>query len=133
MSEAKLKEIYYNPKEGFLSLNKLWKKVKEKDIPVSYNDVKKFLEQQKAYALTKQVKRPKHFSNIYASHPLQCVQMDIMVYDRYQYHSYKYVLGVIDVYSRYVVCRALTNMKMNTIMEKLKSIFEDRRSRLCLG
>ena len=48
-----------------------------------------------------------------------------MVYDRFQYHSYKYVIGVIDVYSRYDVCRPLTNMIMTTIMYKLKDIFEE--------
>ena len=48
-----------------------------------------------------------------------------MVYDRFAFHSYKYVLGVIDVYSRYVVCRPLTNMRMETIMSKLKEIFEE--------
>ena len=125
MSEEKLKAIYYNPKSGFLSLKKLWERVKEENIPASYNDVRKFLEQQKPYELHKQVTRPKEFSNIYADHPLQCVQIDIMIYDRFAYHNYKYVLGVIDVYSRYAVCKALTNMRMGTIMEKLKEIFKD--------
>ena len=120
MSEEKLKAIYYNPKSGFLSLEKLWKRVKEETIPASYNDVRKFLEQQKPYELHKQVTRPKDFSNIYADHPLQCVQIDIMIYDRFAYHNYKYLLGVIDAYSRYAVCKALTNMRMGTIMEKLK-------------
>ena len=59
MSEEKLKAIYYNPKIGFLSLKKLWERVKEENIPVSYNDVRKFLEQQKPYELHKQVKKPK--------------------------------------------------------------------------
>ena len=48
-----------------------------------------------------------------------------MVYDRFQLHQYKYVLGVIDVYSRYVSCRPLTNMRMETIMEKLQDIFDN--------
>ena len=48
-----------------------------------------------------------------------------MIYDRFAYHNYKYVLGVIDVYSRYAVCRALTNMRMETIMTKLKDIFDN--------
>ena len=55
----KLKSLYYNPKTGFLSLTKLWERVKEEGIPLSYNDVKRFLEQQKPYELTKQVVKPK--------------------------------------------------------------------------
>ena len=60
MSE-RLKELYYNTKTGFLSSNKLWQKAKEEGIPVSLNDVKRFLEQQKPYELTKQVKKPQNF------------------------------------------------------------------------
>jgi hypothetical protein len=108
--KEKLKSLYYDPKKGFLSLSKLWARVKEEDIQVSYNDVKKFLEQH-PYELTKQVKKPSEFSNVYADHVLQCVQIDIMIYDRFAYHNYKYVLGVIDVYSRYISCRAMTNMR----------------------
>lgn len=99
MSEEKLKKLYYNPKEGFLSMTKLWRKVKEQNIPVSQNENRRF-------------------------HSLQSVQLDIMIYDRFQYHNYKYVIGVIDVYSRYVACRPLTNMRMETIMEKLKEMFD---------
>jgi hypothetical protein len=59
MSEEKLRELYYNPKSGFLSLNKRGQRAKEEHIPVSYNDVKNFLEQQKPDELHKQVVRPK--------------------------------------------------------------------------
>jgi hypothetical protein len=41
------------------------------------------------------------------------------------YRNYKYVLGVIDVYTRYAARRPLTNIRMGTIMEKLKEIFDD--------
>ena len=86
---------------------------------------KKGLEQQKPYELTKQIKRPTEFSNVYADHLLQSVQLDIMVYDRFEFHHYKYVLGVIDVYSRYVTCRAMTNRRLDTIMENLKDMFDN--------
>jgi len=48
-----------------------------------------------------------------------------MIYDRYEFHHYKYVIGVIDVYSRKVACRAMTNMRMETIMDDLKDIFDN--------
>ena len=57
--ENRLKELYYNPKSGFLSFNKLWARVKQEGIPLSQGDVKRFLERQKPYELTKQVKKPK--------------------------------------------------------------------------
>ena len=99
--------------------------MKEENIGASYNDVRRFLEQQKPYEVYKQVQKPIEFSNVYAEYPLQSDQLDIMIYDRFAYHNYKYVLGAIDVYSRYAVCRPLTNMRMGTMMEKLKEIFKE--------
>ena len=125
MVEQRLKELYYNPKTGFLSLSKLFARLKEEGIPASYNDVKKFLEQQKPYELHKRVVKPKEFSNVYADHPLQCTHLDIMIYARNEIHNYKYIIGVIDIYSRHVSCRPLTNMRMKTIMDNLKDIFEN--------
>jgi len=65
MNEEKLKALYYNPKTGFLSFNKLWTRVKQEGIPVSQGDVKIFLEQQKPYELRKQVKKTQRI--------LQCI------------------------------------------------------------
>ena len=48
-----------------------------------------------------------------------------MVNDRFEFHHYKYVLGVIDIYSRLVACRAMTNLRMDTIMSDLKDMFEN--------
>ena len=121
----KLKVLYYDTKTGFRSLTKLWERVKEQGIPVSYNDVKRFLEQQKPSELHKQVVRPKEFSNVYADHPLQCTHLDIMIYARNEIHNYKYIIGVIDIYSRCVACRAMTNLRMKAIMDDLKDMFEN--------
>ena len=59
VEEEKAKQLYFNPKSGFLSLNKLWKKIKAANINLSYQDLKKIIEQQEVYQITKQVKRPK--------------------------------------------------------------------------
>ena len=48
-----------------------------------------------------------------------------MIYDRYAIHQYKYIIGAIDVYSRFAVARPLTNMRMSTLMENLKDMFEE--------
>jgi hypothetical protein len=61
VSEEKLKALYCDTKKGFLSLSKIWQRVKEENIPLSYNDVRIFLKQQKLHALTKQVNKPKNY------------------------------------------------------------------------
>ena len=45
-----------------------------------------------------------------------------MIYDRYEYNSYKYILVVVDIHSRYADARALTNRKNTNIMSNLKDI-----------
>jgi len=47
-----------------------------------------------------------------------------MVYDRYEINQYKYVLVVIDVYSRYVTAVALTNMREETLLDSIHGIFQ---------
>jgi len=47
-----------------------------------------------------------------------------MIYDRYAYKKYQYMLVVIDVYSRYLDIRALTTRRFPVIMEKLNDICE---------
>ena len=104
-----LKALWYSLKTGFTSLSKFWVTVKKSIPDVSYLDVKTFLARQEAQQITKQVQRPKEFSNIISNQFFFSTQMDVCVYDRYKIDNYKYILGVIDVFSRYAVCRALTN------------------------
>ena len=56
---------------------------------------------------------------------MKCTHLDIMIYERFKIHNYKYIIGVIDIYSRRVACRAMTNLRMETIMKDLKDIFEN--------
>jgi hypothetical protein len=73
----------------------------------------------------KPIRRTKKFNSIYANYPRQCYQMDIIVYDRYIYHNYKYILVVIDIYSRYATARAMTNRRMETIIENFEDIIKE--------
>jgi hypothetical protein len=59
MIKKEVEEKYYTPSKGFQSLGKLWKRVQELGLKISYNDLKKILEQQETYQLNKQVRKPK--------------------------------------------------------------------------
>jgi ABC-type phosphate transport system permease subunit len=48
-----------------------------------------------------------------------------MIYDRFQIHNYKYVIGMKYVYSIYATAIALTNMRIPTIMNSSKEMSED--------
>jgi hypothetical protein len=121
----KLKELYYNPKEGFISFEKLYSKVKEHKLNLTYTDVKDFYKSQAVNQVMKPIRKSKQFNSIFALYPHNIYQMDIIIYDRYMYHGYKYILVIIDIYSRYAQARAMTNRRMETIIENFDEIIND--------
>ena len=90
-------------------------------------EVQKFYQNQEIIQKTKRkpLKVDRVYNTIVASGYGADYQIDIIVYDRFEYHRYKYILCVIDVHSRYACCRAMTNRKNETILEELKSIFDE--------
>jgi ribosomal protein L30E len=121
---SNLSDLYYNPTIGLISIDKFYKRLKDLGHNFKRREVEDFVKNQFAYQVNKQVKKPKEFNTIYAPFNRYGYQMDIMVYDRYEYQGYKYILCVIDVHSRYAQCKALTNMNMTTIMNKFKEIVD---------
>lgn len=83
--EEVIKRYYYDPQLGFQSASKLFKKIKEDGHEVTYKDVRNFINRQEVHQLTKRTQEPKQFNTITASYPLENVQMDIMVYDRFAF------------------------------------------------
>lgn len=120
----KLADIYYNPKTGFLSANKMFKKLTKLGINLKLQDVHDFLQNQHTFQVNKQVKKPKHFEPIIAPSYGNNYQIDLMIYDRYTFHNYKYILCCVDVYSRFAQARPLTNRGSSNILESLEDIFK---------
>ena len=116
-----MEKSFYSPETGFVSAYKMW--LKNKSIPLK--DWKNFVEDQYSYQVTKRVIKPKKFNSIVASEPRQSYQIDLMIYDRYEFHNYKYVLMCIDVHSRYLLARPMTNRKNETILKNMKDIFDE--------
>lgn len=124
LAEQLLKKIYYDPSAGFVSVNKLFKKLKEIEPSITYEQTKKFLEKQYTYQVNKDDKKPKEYASIIAPHPRANYQIDILVYDRYESNKYKYILVVVDVHSRYAEARAMTSRENPTVVKHLTDIFE---------
>jgi len=124
--EKILKSIYYNADTGYQSAQKLYQRLKELEHKnITLKTVTEWLNNQKPAQLTKQIKKPKRFSSIIATGIRNNYQLDIIVYDRYEFNKYKYILCVIDVYSRYAQCVAMTSRKMKTIIEAVKTVFKN--------
>lgn len=125
MSDEIIKKMYYDPQYGFLSAGKLYKKLFDDGYDIRYKDVKNFIDKQEIYQLTKNIKQPTVYNTITATYPLESVQIDIMIYDRFTFHNYNAILCMVDVYSRYAVCKALTNRKIENIKTKFEEIFNE--------
>jgi hypothetical protein len=119
-----LKNIYYNPKTGLIDANKLYKKARENNINTTFRQVQEFLNNQHVHQISKENYRPKYFSSITADKIRDEYQIDIIIYDRYEWHNYKYILCIIDIHSRYCCSRAMTNRETTTILSNIKDIFK---------
>ena len=101
----RLKELYYNPKTGFMSAQKLYLKL-NKEIPL--RQIKKFLEKQ-VHQLHKEFRNQPSYSkiNVYSvNDQWQIDLVDLSKYSRWN-ASFKYLLCCIDVFSRKVFVIAL--------------------------
>lgn len=120
-----ISKYYYDPKFGLSSADKLYQKLKKIEPTITLKEVKAFVNKQFAAQVSKPIRKPKEYSTIVAPSVGNNYQMDIMVYDRYAYNSYRYILVIVDVYSRYALARAMTNRTMPTIMKNIKEIFDE--------
>ena len=127
INDEVLKKYFYDVQSGFVSASKLHKKLIDDGYNVKISDVQNFYDNQEINQKTK--RKPKRHDRIYnsiiASQYGANYQIDIIIYDRFEYHKYKYILCVVDVYSRYACCRPMTNRRNSTILNDLKSIFAE--------
>ena len=120
-----LQKYYYDPQYGFQSASRLYKKLIEDGHNMSYKSAQNFINNQEVNQLTKTIQKPKQYNTITATYPLESVQIDIMVYDRFTFHNYNNILCCVDVYSRFAICKALTNRKTENIKTKFEEIFNE--------
>ena len=123
----KIKNYFYDVNTGFVSANELYEKMIKDGHDVSRKQIKQFYDNQEVVQKTKThpLKTDRVYNSIIASQYGSNYQIDIIVYDRFEYHKYKYILCVVDVYSRYASCRAMTNRRNETILDEIKSIFDE--------
>lgn len=118
-----ISKAYYDPKLGFVSPQVLFTKLKPDHPSLTLKLVRDFINKQLTGQITQKMKVPKHYSSVTAPSRRSFYQMDLMIYDRFEYHNYKYILVVVDMHSRFAMARALTNRFLSNIMKNIKEIF----------
>jgi Fe2+ or Zn2+ uptake regulation protein len=121
----KLKALFYNPKEGLVSKDKLYKKVKEKGIDLNRRQVYEFYDNQAVNQVLKPIRRTKNFNSYTANYPGHIYQIDIIVYNRYMINKQSYILVVIDIYSRFMIAKAMGNRELSTIIKTYEMIIKE--------
>lgn len=124
-----IRNIYYDVSHpaGYSSIDKLSQAMKNK---MTRKDIKKWLESQETYTLHKPVHRrfPRNKYILSNFNELwQADLSDMRTYSEYN-DGFKYILCVIDVFSKYAFARAIKKKDSATIKENLKDIFLEAKA-----
>ena len=129
--EQSLRDIYYDPKTGYQSAERLYQKALEEGIDVSRKQVKEWLISQDTYTRYKPIIRRHKFRQTRVNYLGEQIQMDLVDMGSYKYknNGYYWILTAIEILSRYAfaipVYRKDTN-NMTKAVAKLLSQFKDR-------
>jgi len=119
-------EKYYK-KFNYPVTSTFWIKLKGEDIKVTKKGVDEFIssrvEQQQT---TIKAEKKRNSGRIVAYYPLSLIQMDIFDLSRYASSNkqYKYILCIIDVYTRYIWCYKMKNKDNINVFDCFKKFIE---------
>lgn len=117
----------YYEKFNYPSQDKLFKIMKSNGENITRKDIQTFLNKQYEYEMLKVNQKKKNKQgHITAFTFKQNAQLDIYDLSKYSTRNknYKYILALIDVFSRKVYVRALKNKDTETIVDNLREIFK---------
>lgn len=121
-SDSKISELW--EKSGNQSFQKFKQWLLKKGFEFKGTQVKAVLDSKESVQVNRKFIPPSEFNTINASKIRDNFQVDIMVYNRREYRGFKYVLGCIDVHSRFAYCIPMTNRYAKTILEGFKKAFK---------
>jgi integrase-like protein len=124
--ESILKKVYYNPRNpgSFGGVQRLLREVQKKT-GLSRKDVEAFLLQQNTYTLHKDRRWRFPRNKVIALFKDEQWQADLA--EMPQNNGYRYILVVIDVFTKYVWATPLKRKDPESVREGFKQIFKNRR------
>jgi transposase InsO family protein len=121
-----LDKLYNDELTGFQSADKLYKKAKKIDSKITLKQVREYLSNNATAQITKEVKRTKTFNSIISPSVHNNYQMDIMNLPNPSLNgNYKYLLTMIDIYSRYAFVKPLKTKSGPVVFEAFKSLIAE--------
>ena len=138
--EEILRNIYYNSfhPASFGGYQKLYNYAKKLNQNITLNDVKSWLSSQQEYTLFKETKNNFKRNRIYSSYANQQWEIDILdlsQYSRYnririhrnnrlELRSIKYLITIIDIFSKYAYVMPIELKSMKIICENFEKLFK---------
>lgn len=127
--EKVLRELYFNPKSpaSYSGIGKLWKEVKMSGQPLTYKEVKEFLENLPTYQLHKPAIKKFLSRKTMVSYAYQQFQADLVDMQKFSRvnEGYNYILTVIDIFSRYAWALPLKSKKGEDVKNLFQEIFKE--------
>src|SRR5277367_4363923 len=121
----RLEDTYYSPETGFVGINQLQRRLKEKGVKLSQKELQSFLQKQLTYTLHKPVKHKFPTRKVYVSGIDDQWQADIVDMQSFSKHNddYKYILTVIDCLSKYLWALPLYTKSPKDVKQAFDIIF----------
>lgn len=117
-----LKKLYV--KLNFPSKNVLWKNVQEEDLKYTKKQVSDWVDKQEVQQLVGKKQKPPMYASVVAPKVGSNLMIDLMIFDRYEINSYKYILMTIDIKSRFACAIALTRRTEDVLIKAMESVFK---------
>jgi len=122
---AKIKQMFYDPKKGLWSVDKIHDKLKAQGVNVDLSEVRDVLENQLVNQVFKPVgKYKKEFTSIVAKHAREQYQCDLIDLQKYaKFNTARYMLNCIDVYSRYAMAVPIKTKGDAHVIPAMEQVF----------
>jgi transposase InsO family protein len=122
-----LNDLYYT-KKNLVARDKLHKLAKEENPKITRKYVEYWLRQQKTYQLTKQKRARSTVQSLIPTDVNKIHGMDLIIFENYadDNKGYKYILTIIDLFSKKAWAIPLKNKTADTLVKKYKKLLDGK-------
>ena len=132
--ESKMKELYENNVTGVIrGITMFYHTICDKYLNIRRNDVSNFLRNQKIYQITRTqnhvINQPILSRNVNERYGIDCIDMTSFAKENGGIdNGYKFILTVVDYFSRYVWARKMKTQTAINVTKALKSVVEGTKT-----
>jgi len=126
-AEELVKEIYNDPTTIRKTATNIHQKLREQGHRYLLADIKRIIEdlpENQVYRKTKATTKKQQVYPIVTNDPLELWNADIMFMDQTPDKNFKYILNIIDCFSKYVWSFPLVNKSAESVAKRLKTVLE---------